>query len=235
MTKQNKDGGGAVAYTSRAKGWDSPLRAGRLRRCQFSPLSLLPFYVFVFSSWTHTPAVTPIDEAARVAEQLLGPYIGEEHTRQGLVVREPRLNRAFVDPAVRLVERPDPDIGKKNWVRVPEELEAQGLISVVPLRAVGASVTGGSGCAGDDATARTLKKGSCAPGAHPETSSPTSSSSTALPLALGAGAREVVASSFGIASMPLEGGLCGDAIAGVRPGVCGHPGGGAQFCPRHDC
>lgn len=35
----------------------------------------------------------PIDEATRVAEQLLGPYSDEEHTKWGLVVRELRLNR----------------------------------------------------------------------------------------------------------------------------------------------
>lgn len=65
----------------------------------------------------------------------------------GLIVREPCLNRAFVDPAVPLAERPNPNAWKKKRTRVPEELEALGPINVVPLRAVGASATGGCGYA----------------------------------------------------------------------------------------
>lgn len=77
-----------------------------------------------------------------------------------MVVREPCLNRAYVDPAIRLGECPDPDAGKKKRARMLEELEVPGPISVVPLRAVGASGPGGPGCAREEATERPLKKAS---------------------------------------------------------------------------
>ena len=75
--------------------------------------------------------VTPITEAARAAEVLLGPYTSEEHVRCRVVVREPRLNRAY-DASVHLSERADPDTGKKKRAHVPE-VEVTGPIATAPL------------------------------------------------------------------------------------------------------
>ena len=119
-------------------------------------------------------------------------------------MREPRLNRAYADPAVRLAERPNPDVGKKKRVCGLEELEGHRLISVVPLRAVGTAGADHSGHAGEDAMGPASKKVSQDAEAPQKVSSSTSSSSTVLAVAPRAGAVEVVASSFGIASMPLE-------------------------------
>ena len=142
-----------------------------------------------------------IDEAERAAEQLLGPYTGEEHAKRGQVVREPRLNRAYADPSVRLVERPDPDAGKKKRVRGPDELETLGPIRVAPLRAIGADGAGGSS-AGLEVAGPAAKKMAVAPEV-PQGASSSSASSSAESLAI-APRGEVVASSFGIASFAPE-------------------------------
>lgn len=63
---------------------------------------LFPFFVMLSSA---IAAVALIDEAARAAEQHLGSYTGEEHAKHALVVRKPRLNRTYLDSAVRLAER----------------------------------------------------------------------------------------------------------------------------------
>ena len=73
-------------------------------------------------------------EATRAAEVLLGPYTGDEHARRRVVVRDPRLNRAY-DASVSLPERADPDAGKKKRARAPE-LEVGGPIPAPPLWAV---------------------------------------------------------------------------------------------------
>lgn len=159
---------------------------------------------FAFASVPDTPAVLPIDEAERATEQLLGPYTGEEHVKRGIVVREPSVNRAYMDPVVRLVERANPDAGKKKRVRGLEELEGHRPISAVPLWAVEAAGADRSGHAGEDARGLASKKLPQALGAPQEISISTSSSSAALLVAPRAGVVEVVASSFGIASMPLE-------------------------------
>lgn len=112
-------------------------------------------------------------------------------------MREPCLNRAYVDPVVRLVERPDPDAGKKKWVRGPEELEGPGPISAVPLQAVGATGVDPFGYAGAGATGPASKV-SRVPAAPQEVSSSTSSSAALLAVAIRAGVAEVVASSFGV-------------------------------------
>lgn len=78
--------------------------------------------------------VAPITEAARAAEVLLGPYTGDEHARRGVVVREPRLNRAY-DGSVVLPERADPDEGKRKRARAAE-VEVAGPIAAPPLRSV---------------------------------------------------------------------------------------------------
>ena len=49
----------------------------------------------------------------------MGSYTSEEHAKRGLVVREPHLNRAYADPAVRLAEHQDTDEGRKKRARVP--------------------------------------------------------------------------------------------------------------------
>lgn len=162
------------------------------------------FFFYVFASLSVTPTVLPIDEAEHAAEQLLGPYTREEHAKQGLVVREPRVNWAYVDPAVRLVERPNPDVGKKKWVRGPKELEGHGPISAVPLRVVGTAGADHSGHAGEDAMGPTSKKVLRALEAPQEVSSSMSSSYAALAVAPRASAVEVVEILFGIASLPLE-------------------------------
>ena len=100
------------------------------------PYALLAYFDLVFSS------VLSIGEAERTAEQLLGPYTADEHSKRKLVVRETRLNRAYLGSDAQLVERADPDAGKRKRVRGPEELESGGPISTVPLRAVGTGVAG---------------------------------------------------------------------------------------------
>ena len=143
-----------------------------------------------------------IDEAERAAEQLLGPYTAEEHAKRGQVVREPRLNRAYADPSVRLAERPDPDAGKKKRVRGHDELETLGPIRVVPLRAVGADGAGGSSAVVEGMAGPSVKRVAVVPEVSPGASSSSASSSTES-LAI-APRREVVASSFGIPSFALE-------------------------------
>ena len=78
--------------------------------------------------------VAPITKVAHAVEVLLGPYMGEEHRRRLVVVREPRLNRAY-DASVHLQERADPDVGKNKRARTPEA-EVAGPIAVAPLRSV---------------------------------------------------------------------------------------------------
>lgn len=110
-------------------------------------LMLLPAFV----------AVAPIDEVARATELLLGPYSSEEHAKRALVVREPRLNRAYLDPEVRLAERQDPDEGWKKQACVPDEGDAGEPIDAVPLRAVGIVNLGVVSCARVDAAGRSAK------------------------------------------------------------------------------
>ena len=74
------------------------------------------------------------------------------------MVREPRLNHAYMDPAVRLEERVDPDAGKKKRVRGPEELEAGGPISAVPLRTTGVDGPGQTSRVAEGATVPPLKR-----------------------------------------------------------------------------
>ena len=90
----------------------------------------------------------PLTEAERIAEQLLGPYTGEEHSKRANAVHDRRLNRAYRDPATRLSECPDPDAGKRKRARGPEELEGSGPISAIPLRAFGGASVGKAGFAG---------------------------------------------------------------------------------------
>lgn len=116
-------------------------------------------------------------------------------------MREPRVNRAYVDPVVCLAEHPNPNAGRKKWVRGLEELEGPGLINAVPLQVIRIIGVDRFGPAGEDATGPASKKVSRATGASQEVSSSMSCSSTTLQVAPWAGAAEVVASSFGIASM----------------------------------
>ena len=101
-------------------------------------------------------AVVAIDEAARAADVLLGPYTGEEHARRGVVERDARLNRAH-DASVRLAERPDPDEGKKKRPRAAE-VEVRGPIAVVPLRTAGPCEVGGSSRGRGDAAEPATKR-----------------------------------------------------------------------------
>lgn len=80
--------------------------------------------------------VAPIDEAVQVAELILSPHITEEHSRLSLIVREPRVNRAYRGQEVRLVERAKPDEGKRKWPRADDEVEGWAPIPVVPMRPV---------------------------------------------------------------------------------------------------
>lgn len=148
--------------------------------------------------------VLPINEVERVAELFLGPYIGEEHAKWGLVVREARVNRVYMDPLVCLVERSDPDAGKRKQVHGPEDLEGQGPINEMPLRAIGVGGADYSRPAGQGEVGLASKRVPRAPKALREVSSPASSSSTTLLVAPRVGATEEVASSFGIASLPLK-------------------------------
>lgn len=66
----------------------------------------------------------------------MGPYTAEEHMKRGLVVCEPCLNRVYKDSEVRLLERLDPDEGKKKRVCALEECDVTGPIPTVPLRFV---------------------------------------------------------------------------------------------------
>ena len=148
----------------------------------------------------------PIGEAKRVAEQLLGPYTADEHSKRRVVVREARLNRAYVDPALQPAERADPDAGKKKRVRGLEELETGGPISAVPLRAIGVAVPGEVALGAPGPPPR---KASRVVGEQPEASGSASSSAASLAVSRRAGVAEVAAGSFAIASMALEEGSGG--------------------------
>lgn len=109
----------------------------------WSPLPLLFFFIFfILTRCTGIIAVMPIDKAAHAVEQLLGPYIGEEHAKRGLV-REPRLNRAYIDPAVPLAECPAPDEWRKKQSRVPGELGIPGPIDKGPCDPLGLTTQAG--------------------------------------------------------------------------------------------
>ena len=116
-------------------------------------------------------------------------------------MREPRLNRAYADPSVRLAERPDPDAGKKKRVRGPDELETPGPLRVAPLRAVGADRAGSSGAVVEGLAGPSAKRVLAAPEVSLGASSSKGSSAGSLGVTL---PREVVASSFGIAGFGLE-------------------------------
>ena len=164
------------------------------------------FYVLWFCSYFDVlrPLVLPLTEAERLAEQLLGPYTGEEHSKRANAVHDRRLNRAYRDPAVRLLERPDPDAGKKKRARGPEELEGTGPISAVPIRAIGGASIGKAGFAAGCSVVPSSKRASREPGAPRQTSSAASSSAGSLAAPVAAPVTEAVASSFGIASMALD-------------------------------
>ena len=119
-------------------------------------------------------------------------------------VHEPHLNHAYLDPTVCLLERPDPDAGKKKRVHGPEELESLRSISAVSLRVLGAEGAGPSGQAAGDVAGPALKKVSRGPKVPEVASSASSSSAESVAVVAEAGAMEAVASSFGIASRALE-------------------------------
>ena len=143
----------------------------------------------------------PVDEAERAAEQLLGPYTADEHSKRRVVVREARLNRAYVDPALQPAERADPDAGKKKRVRGPEELETGGPISAVPLRAVGVCVAGEVAVGAPGPPPR---KTSRVPVGPLEAVGSASSSAASLAVSPRAGVGQTAAGSFAIASLNLE-------------------------------
>lgn len=66
----------------------------------------------------------------------MGPYTGEDHAKRGLVVLEPHLMRAYVDPVVCLAERSDLGEGRKKRARVLEEYDVTGPIAAMPMRSV---------------------------------------------------------------------------------------------------
>lgn len=148
----------------------------------------------------------PIGEAERVAEQLLGPYTADEHSKRRQVVREARLNRAYLDPAASLPERVDPDAGKRKRVRGSEELELGGPVSAVPLRAVGVGVAGEIAVGAPGPLPRKVSR---APDDPQEGSGSAGSSAASLAVRPRAGVAEAVAGSFAIASMALEEGSGG--------------------------
>ena len=143
----------------------------------------------------------PVDEAERAAEQLLGPYTADEHSKRRVVVREARLNRAYVDPALQPAERADPDAGKKKRVRGPEELEAGGPIRAVPLRAVGVGVAGEVAVGAPGPPPRKTSRVSAGP---LEAVVSASSSAASLAVSPRAGVGQVAAGSFAIASLALD-------------------------------
>lgn len=146
----------------------------------------------------------------------MGLYTDEEHAKRMLVVHEPRLNLAYLDPAVRLAEQQDRDEGRKKRAHAPEEGDARGSIAAVPLRAVGAGDMGVGSCVRVDAAERPAKR--TAPGTLERAASAPSISSSSVehgasPALDGvvrvmrydaAEAAEGVASSFGIAGLPLD-------------------------------
>ena len=156
-------------------------------------------------------SVLPVDEAERAAEQLLGPYTADEHSKRRVVVREARLNRAYVDPALQPAERADPDAGKKKRVRGPEELETGGPISAVPLRAVGVCVAGEVAVGAPGPPPR---KTSRVPVGPLEAVGSASSSAASLAVSPRAGVGQMAAGSFAIASLNL------DEVSGGLPRRC---------------
>lgn len=110
----------------------SPWQGAKVWLCALQPPS--------FFSLTVSPAivvVAPIDEAACATEQHLGLYLGEEHAKCRLVVREPRLNRAYVNPDVCLTERQDPNEGMKKRVGLPKGGDAGGRSLRCPCALLG--------------------------------------------------------------------------------------------------
>lgn len=161
---------------------------------------MFPSVFYIFLMRDNCIIVLPIDESARVAEQLLGPYTDKEHAKRGLVVHESRLNRAYADQAIRLAEHADPDEGKKKQTHVPEELDAPGPIAAWPLRAIGASDMDSPSCARVDIAKRPLKRASQCPEGPTERPAVLRRGSAQLPCRPLQG----VTSSFRIAGLPLE-------------------------------
>lgn len=95
---------------------------------------------------------------------LLVSYIGEEHTKHLLVVREPWLNRAYKDGAL-LSERWYLDKGRKKCARAPNEYDVTDPIFAVPLHSVCSRGEGGPSCARVDVVERPVKRASH--GHHP--------------------------------------------------------------------
>lgn len=95
-------------------------------------------------------AILSIDEAARVAEEFLGPYTVEENGKWENIVHGPRVNRVCSGRGVRLFEHegPNDESGKKKRPR-PADDESPKPIPAVPLRAVAPGVSSpdfGTGC-----------------------------------------------------------------------------------------
>lgn len=101
--------------------------------------------------------VAPIAEATQAMEPLLDPYMGKEHAKRGLVVRDACLNWAYSDPTICLAERPDLDKGWRKHAYVPK-CDGTGPIVATPLCAIGSSGTGGPSCVREDVTERSTKR-----------------------------------------------------------------------------
>ena len=117
------------------------------------------------------------------------------------MVREARLNRAYVDPALQPAERADPDAGKRKRARGPEELEAGGPIPAVPLRAVGVGVAGEVAVGAPGPPPRKTSRVSSVPLEAVVSASSSAASPAASPRA---GAGQAAAGSFAIASFALD-------------------------------
>lgn len=123
------------------------------------------------------------------------------------------MNHAYLDPAIRLAEPQDPNEGRKKRACALEEGDARASIVAVPLRAVGAGVLHAGSCARVNAMERPTK--CAAPGTPKRVASTSLSSSSSVECGaspvLDGGVRvavhdvvEWVASSFGIAGLPLD-------------------------------
>lgn len=150
-------------------------------------------------------------------ELFLDSYTSEEHAKRGFVVCELRLNRAYVDPAVRLSECSDPEEGMKKWTHAPKEHDVVGPITVMPLHLVRSKGVGSPSYVGVGGVERPVKRASLGTPeqvAHAHSSSPSSGTLGRV----GAMGGEGVESSFGIAGLPFEESLASSIPSHVYDG-----------------
>lgn len=88
----------------------------------------------LFLTCSFDSTILSIDEAARVAEDFLGPYTVYEHGKLGNVVRSPRVNKECSGLRVRLPEREEPDDERRRKRSCPADDESSEAIPTFPLR-----------------------------------------------------------------------------------------------------